>query len=422
MNTRNLGMGSPTVSSGRSQTAPAGAANEDPTVRPVIFVPGTMASAIEVKDSKGSVQPIWPPTGFGGDVKACFEALQSIDPAKMDTYDTSPNGLLPGIHGGLLGFLEGHGYQLRQKGSHRPNLYVHSYNWLQSCADAGAQLAELIKTATTDHGTPPSIIAHSMGGLVTRAALILNGAKVDKVFYVASPHLGTPTAYYATHPEIPYKFASALNQLTRTGLEIGVQAVGGEDAFDNHMKQIAQNARGVLELIPDELYFKRINPTSPVVTHKKRWAQRGGLYERRDFTPDTAADAYKMDNDKDIAGYPSRLAGRISEALAFKASISKPLPPGGEDRTFVIYGAKNDTVCEAEIIDDGPADKRGTVTANLGGDQKGDGTVPTQSGRGGPLSENGVTIERDNTAEHFMMTETPRLHGILAQYLPRGGR
>jgi len=175
-------------------------------------------------------------------------------------------------------------------------------------------------------------------------------------------------------------------------------------------------------LLPDELYFEHINVTWPVVTHKRRWYRRQDIHERHDYVPSGAAEAYRVDGPKDLPALPPHLAGKIDAALAFKASISKPLPPGGPDRTFVIYGAEHDTVCEAVMTDDGPADERGEVECTLGGDQKGDGTVPTESGRGEPLWGSGVEVDRDNTAEHFMMTETPTFHGILSLHLPPGGR
>ncbi len=419
---------------------------EGPSRHSVIFVPGIMASSIEYTDTKGQSRLLWPPLGYGTDIETALETMQGTDPGRLKPKSSAWNGLLPGIHTGLLSFLEGHGYHLAPTEGSPPNLYVHSYNWMRSCDLAGESLAALVARATSEHGRPPSIIAHSMGGLVTRAALLRHGAEVDKVFYVASPHLGAPMAYYSLHPDIPYSFlpglaGTALNaayavsqsdDATPTALKLltgpviseaisgAARAYAGSDAFDEQMKLISRNATGVFELVPDELYFKHVNPRWPVVTHERRWYHRSNFYQRHDHVPRTAAEAYRQDDPKDITGLAPQLAAKVTAALAFKASISGPLPPGGEDRTFVIYGARRDTPCEAVMTDDGPADHRGDVEAVLGGDQGGDGTVPTESGRGEPLWGAGVTVERDDTAEHFMMTETPRLHAILSRYLPRG--
>ena len=417
-------------------------------VRPLIFVPGIMASAIQANTSHGP-EPIWPPLGFNLDIGKSMEALEALNPSDMSVLTGDTHGLLPGIHLGLIDFLEGHGYSLNPVDGHRPNLYIHAYNWLESCSLAATGLVELINRATSEHGMPPSIICHSMGGLVVRAALNGDGPAVDRVFYDASPHLGAPMAYYSLHPDIPYEFLpgvagialnAAYSIATAGGGSISptkaflktlaspeaaaiaaaAQAIGGGNAFDRHMKLISQNATGVFELIPDELYFKHVNPTSPVVTHKDRWYQVGGVYERHNYVPSTAVEAYRLDGPDDLPALPGHLAGKVEAALAFKASISTPLPPGGANRTFVIYGAKHDTPCEAVMTDDGNAGNRGDVECTIGGHQGGDGTVPTLSGRGEPLWGPGVVVERDDGTEHFMMTETKRFHGILAQHLPRG--
>jgi len=421
---------------------------EERIVRPLIFVPGIMASAIQANTSHGP-ESIWPPVGFDLDIRASMEALQSLDPSKMSVMAGDTHGLLPGIHLKLIEFLKGHGYMLDPVDGHRPNLYIHAYNWLESCSLAGAGLVKLIERATAEHGMSPSIICHSMGGLVVRAALNGGGPTVDRVFYDASPHLGAPMAYYSLHPDIPYKFLpgpagmalnaaysivtagggslslskAALKALASPGataIAAAARAIGGGNSFDRHMKLISQNATGVFELLPDELYFQHVNPTFPVVTHKDRWYQLGGVYERQDYIPSTAAETYRQDGNNDLPALPSHLAGKVEAALAFKASISKPLPPGGASRTFVIYGAKHDTPCEAIMTDDGSAGHRGDVDCTIGGDQGGDGTVPTQSGRGEPLWGPGVIVERDDGAEHFMMTETATFHAILAQHLPPG--
>jgi len=437
---------------------PPASHKDGPTVRPLIFVPGIMASAIQANTDHGP-EPLWPPIGFSGDLRKCMETLQGTDSANLSVFEGSPNGLLPGIHLGLIGFLAKHGYRLDPGDRRPPNLYIHAYNWLESCSVAAVDLVELIKRATAEHGVPPSIIAHSMGGLVTRAALSNGKTAVDKVFYDASPHLGAPMAYYSIHPDIPYKFLPGVaGRVLNAGyamatsgadfdlpmvdddswaitkavwaaakaVEIGVEtvahALGGSDAFDAQMKLISQNATGVFELLPDELYFTHINTRWPVVTHERRWYRRHGSFERHDYVPSTAAEAYRSDGPKDLPALPTHLSGKIEAALAFKASMSGPLPPGGADRTFVIYGAEHETVCEAVMTDDGPADRRGDIECTLGGDQKGDGTVPTESGRGEPLWGAGVEVYRDNTAEHFMMTETATFHAILTQHLRRGGR
>lgn len=430
--------------------------DEGPDTRPIIFVPGVMASAISVPSANGP-QTVWPPIGYGIDPTACFEALQATEADKMEISGITSTGLLPFIHLGLLGFLDSHGYK-RYPTRGPANCYVHSYNWLRPCAEAGESLKALIARATAEHGQPPSIIAHSMGGLVTRSALLDGSAQVDKVIFCASPHYGAPMAYFSIHPDIPYAFVpgplgtifNAAYATATSGhdsdisftdqdswgitkaLEGGLQAVEKAaetvahaaftgSAFDNHLKLVSQNATGVFELLPDHLYFEHINGSWPVVTHKQRWYRRSHGWERHDFIPNSPHDAYLSDNHKDIAALPPSLRGKIEAAMAFKRTISVPLPPGGDGRTIVVYGASHDTLCEAVMTDDGDATTRGDVEVELGGDQGGDGTVPRESGRGRSLWHGGVIAERDNGAEHFMLTETTNFHRIIENHIPPGG-
>ena len=155
-------------------------------------------------------------------------------------------------------------------------------------------------------------------------------------------------AYYSIHPDIPYKFLpgaagvglnaayatatsgsdsdiqsaaadswqvtkylKGMAQTAEKGIEAAAHALGGSNAFDAQMKLISQNATGVFELLPDEMYFEHINKQWPVVTHKKRWYRRHCSYERRDYVPSMAAEAYRSDNAKDLPALPTHLAGKI---------------------------------------------------------------------------------------------------------------
>ena len=113
---------------------------------------------------------------------------------------------------------------------------------------------------------------------------------------------------------------------------------------------------------------------------------------------------------------PNHLQGKIREAMAFKQSISKPLPPGVGSRCFVIYGAKHTTTTEA-TVQRSSSGITGKITADH---QGGDATVPKESGRGEILWPAGCEVTRDNGAEHFMLTETPTVQMILETNLARG--
>jgi len=98
-------------------------------------------------------------------------------PPLADYWNTPINLLLDG--------LRPHGYRLD----------VLLYDWRKSITDAGQALANLIRDKDTA-SDPCSIVAHSMGGLVARAAwasLVLSGqeSKVRRIVTLGSPHQGT---------------------------------------------------------------------------------------------------------------------------------------------------------------------------------------------------------------------------------------
>ncbi|MFZ1461167.1 MAG: hypothetical protein WAU38_10275 [Ignavibacteria bacterium] len=70
------------------------------------------------------------------------------------------------------------------------NVYAYQYNWQDSIMING----RILKDSVTAKGLiNPIIVAHSMGGLVSRA-YIANGGQITKLVTLGTPHLGTPLA------------------------------------------------------------------------------------------------------------------------------------------------------------------------------------------------------------------------------------
>ncbi|MGY4827940.1 esterase/lipase family protein [Sphaerotilaceae bacterium SBD11-9] len=83
-------------------------------------------------------------------------------------------------------------------------LYGFNYNsFVSSDTASGAQLASYVSSVRARHGGEKvSIVAHSNGGLVSRAFRVFNGgsAQMRRFVTLGTPHLGTTTAYACVSP------------------------------------------------------------------------------------------------------------------------------------------------------------------------------------------------------------------------------
>ncbi|MBX3627592.1 MAG: alpha/beta fold hydrolase [Rhizobacter sp.] len=83
-------------------------------------------------------------------------------------------------------------------------LYGFNYNsFLSSDTASGAQLASYVNTVRARHGGEKiSIVAHSNGGLVSRAYRVFNGgsSQMRRFVTLGTPHLGTTSAYACVSP------------------------------------------------------------------------------------------------------------------------------------------------------------------------------------------------------------------------------
>ncbi len=123
---------------------------------PVVIVPGILGSA---KDSAGNL---------------------TLDPI-LHTYD----GLWEGLKS--VGYEEG------------KNLFAFPYDWRKSNVESARLLGEKIEKILEICGCEKvDVVAHSMGGLVTRYYIQnINNQTVDQLIFLGTPHLGAPKAYLA---------------------------------------------------------------------------------------------------------------------------------------------------------------------------------------------------------------------------------
>jgi pimeloyl-ACP methyl ester carboxylesterase len=195
--------------------------------RPVVVVPGILGS--KLCTTTGEI--VW---GSGSSLSN-FSRLQlnSDSPEAL-----VPCGLIDKIeilgpiysikaYTALLAHLKGIGFG----GS---NLHLFDYDWRQSNFDTAQKLKKFIEDRQRDGRIPGQfdIIAHSMGGIVTRIYLNENpSAPVNKVVYFGTPFLGS---------------ASTLGTLSEGWGSFANWIAGGMDTI----REVATSFPGFLDLLP----------------------------------------------------------------------------------------------------------------------------------------------------------------------------
>lgn len=166
--------------------------------RPLVFVPGIQGSELYITTKSGFEKKMWPPLGLNGiDI---FKNLE--DPIRKGELHT---GTLTSLdaYSVLITNLAKIGYNINE------NLFVNTYNWTQSNEISGVELAANIKIYLKKFNEKyktkykeVDVICHSMGGLVTKSAIKNNKAPVRKTVYIATPHFGSPKAYFTLNNNI----------------------------------------------------------------------------------------------------------------------------------------------------------------------------------------------------------------------------
>jgi pimeloyl-ACP methyl ester carboxylesterase len=183
----------------------------------------------------------------------------------VDLRNKRPTGLLPFVYDGLINCLTldpplGLGYKLNE------TLFLFPYDWTRSNEDSGRKLAGFIQELIAQWNAKyPSelissvdVVCHSMGGLVTRTAIIYFQAPVERTVYLASPHYGSAKAYFVLKDDVPINLVSD-NWLFEKAVSLAVQATTGVnvDNLKRDLRRAAQGLPSVYELLPDQYWFAR---------------------------------------------------------------------------------------------------------------------------------------------------------------------
>lgn len=338
--------------------------------RKIVVVPGILGSEIVECTPRPGLsddwKKIWPPVAADSNSIAPLDHL--VDTASDQNIPGAPtrkSKILEPAYDGLLGRLRADGYT-----EENGKLHPWGYDWTKSNRTNGELLKNYInEIAGVTEAHPEGdcvidVICHSMGGLVTRAA-IKSGAVVRQTVYLASPHHGAPKAYFALHPEAPTPLASSwwqkflINKLW-DAYASEVQPRG--DDLGELLASFARQFPSVYELLPDEYYFQ----TNQYFVTLWYWMSSQNVVGL-DSTYYTAPDV----------SFPRQggMQTKVQEAMRFKGWLGR-LPPGDNLSIYSNTENTNDSIVFSYRGGNGFRDPTDSG-------QAGDGTVPTSSANKG---------------------------------------
>lgn len=207
---------------------------------PVVIVPGILGSKLNRVSDGEEVWPNGPKmsTPFLKDtylnelILDIFGEATTISKMVAPTILDSAFG--KNVYGGLLQTFVDAGY------ASGTELFIAPYDWRLSVASSSERLAEVVARARAESPNGKvSIVAHSMGGVVTKQFLQSTTTDfIDKLVLAGVPQLGSPKAFKALTYGDNFGFA-----------------LGPIDVFNvERSKIISQNMPGVYELLPSRAY------------------------------------------------------------------------------------------------------------------------------------------------------------------------
>lgn len=261
-------------------------------------------------------------------------------------------------------------------------VYVAGYDWRQSNRLSAQRLARIVHQAIRETGAPRVIVvAHSMGGLVTRYAcrqLTISGRRVSDMVagavFMGSPTLGAS----ATYRILRQSFVSA-DELADIDLsEVDSEGMDAEglDLLGRYGARLARRLPSVHEMLPGRQFCAR-HPDW--VDFSMRAA--GGL---RDAS--SPARLYRNAH----AGIPDLSSAMFGHWDTFDRRVGTYVPP----RTMMLYSDGHDTETMYRVSGRS-LERAGTPSQN-----RGDGRVPTDSGAAAGLRWTGGGRLRVPSADH----------------------
>jgi pimeloyl-ACP methyl ester carboxylesterase len=232
---------------------------------PVVFLHGITGAKLNNIDGE-----VWPAAGktffSPGDahLNSLRLAADGINPLHPDDpeYEISVGEIIPEIAGqdvykSMLDAIEDAGYVRGE------TFFPFAFDWRLSAERNGRQLADRIDEILQATGAPQvNIVAHSQGGLVTRAALDRQQTvdKVNRAVTLGTPYLGAANSLGILHYQEPCQ---------------SVEILGGCVLNRGKAQELVTNWPGGLELLPSRAYHQAAG--SPVVVEHDGGVARGAL-------------------------------------------------------------------------------------------------------------------------------------------------
>lgn len=158
----------------------------------VVLVPGIMGTRL----STPAGEEVWPPTV--SEVVLGYKRKDKLLRADLVVGDIVREVSCFGVYKPLIATLSAIGFKETGAGD---RLHIFAYDWRRDLEHLADQLAAKIEAVAAQGATSITIVAHSMGGLVSRLVLESGKfssrpwfAKIDGLLALGTPHLGAPLA------------------------------------------------------------------------------------------------------------------------------------------------------------------------------------------------------------------------------------
>jgi len=352
--------------------------------RPLVFIPGIYCSTLAI-----NYNTFWPPSEFSSSTVAeVLDKLSTnIRTAVGEDVPVVAKDVFPICDFNLMS--SKWGYTL---GS---NFWTFPYDWRQSNEISGLMLTDFIKEkiqGTNWDGV--DVVCHSMGGFVVRAAIVNHRAPIKRTVYIASPHYGTPQAYFALNPEIHSAMATiAQGFLFYLTLDKDLKDLLDHDiVLENALKDLFSKWPSMYELMPDSFYLDKeamifLNGISPIKGVHKTYLSSELEFKLREKR-------------------------HVTSAMKFKKKLGIRLP-GKEDDILVIFDEDLPTF---DRVNYSTKTKNELVLASSL--KTGDTLVVAKSGMcsmsGRPVYKNSKSI---SNCDHSTLPNDPRTINEIMKYL-----